>query len=116
MATFCHAYPGLIEICGPPASGKTTLSHLLFLHILEVAKTRDPSKRIEVYWGTRWIPQEIAQREDLTGHTHLGNRRLHKVVPEWRYPEAGVTSYLILDEGQTTYWDEGFWLDFVKEV
>ncbi|TDL20257.1 hypothetical protein BD410DRAFT_899617 [Rickenella mellea] len=84
-----HKY---IQVRGVPASGKTTLARLLHRHILEVET--DP---FVVYL-------EVWRRQDTTV-SELWRDWLSK--HGFRF-QAG--SILIVDEAQTSYYEQGFWL------
>ncbi|KAG8822700.1 hypothetical protein FRC17_009488 [Serendipita sp. 399] len=83
-----------VQVTGTPGSGKTTLLNLLHHAILE----RRPTARVFVING--WLKGDEASVE----------YRWLKRIDEWDgYRES---DYYLIDEGQTSYWDQDLWKDF----
>jgi hypothetical protein len=86
------------KVYGPPASGKTTLMHLLHARIM----SEYPDAQVYIY--EHWPIEEL---ERINSHT-----RIKRYFPGSRYFQDGQRRYFLFDEGQTSYWDKCLWLMF----
>ena len=80
---------------GTPASGKTTLSSLLYAYI----KAKEPQADVQFFTG--WDDDGLTLTERLKKNI-LG------------YLNFTTTTYLIFDNGEDTYWDTYLWETFFK--
>ncbi|KAG8841762.1 hypothetical protein FRB91_004704, partial [Serendipita sp. 411] len=87
----------LVQVRGTPASGKTTLMHLLHARIVN----EDHNAKVYIY--KHW-PQNTMESIE-------GEERVRHYLPG--YPQfQGLKTYFLFDEGQTSYWDDDLWLAF----
>lgn len=87
---------------GPPASGKTTLLKILYKYI----KQNNRTANIQIISG--WEPLKAGENNpDI--HLRLQQRLTG-------YPNPSVMTYILLDNGQDTYWDEYLWEEFFKNT
>ncbi|KAK1147474.1 hypothetical protein N8T08_001556 [Aspergillus melleus] len=93
----------LVRVRGTPASGKTTIVHLLANKLLE----RDPETPLYILYG--WDQDEVQGAEGwdkyLEQKTGVDGR-------SW----LGKQGYLLIDEAQQSYWDSGLWATLFKAV
>ncbi len=70
---------------------------------------------IEVYWGSGWTPEDHSKAQDPSGYMQCWKKRLQTALQTraGRVNSHG-TQYVLLDDAQATYWDLGFWIDFIK--
>ncbi|PVG02083.1 hypothetical protein CPB86DRAFT_811970 [Serendipita vermifera] len=87
----------LVQVRGGPASGKSTLMHLLHNHIL---RQRPEAK---VFFHENW-PQEkwphVKMDKKMPGYAHF----------------QGGEHFFLFDDAQTSYWDTRLWLAFKDDV
>ena len=83
------------QVRGTPASGKSILAALLAKHIQCV---------------TSQAPVFINGRANRNTPWHVRLERAGLSL------EAERTQYLIIDEGQTSYWDQDFYMSFIKPL
>jgi len=74
----------VIEVVGTRTSGKTTLSHLLYLCICELAAMEADPTSIDVHWGSLWIPEDLAEVRHPQTYYQKWQDRLREIVPTWR--------------------------------
>jgi predicted AAA+ superfamily ATPase len=86
-----------LQVCGTPASGKSTLAKLLGRYI----KDREPA--IDLIWISGWTFTDV----EATG----GWERYLKYKRHWVEDKKTV---FIFDEAQTSYADGALWNDFFK--
>ncbi|KAF7984925.1 hypothetical protein HWV62_9831 [Athelia sp. TMB] len=96
------AFYKFMQVRGPPASGKSTLLHLLWARI----RAADP--HADVHALAAWpAPLPHTDERDIIA-------RLTRRIPG--YPNPENTTYLLVDNGQDTYWDAPLWEVFFKSV
>lgn len=87
-----------LQVRGTPASGKTTLSHLLGHHILK------QDSNVNVIFLDLW-PYDDVKKE--------GGYRPYLRSKGW---EENVETVFIFDNGETTYVDQSLWFGFFKSI
>ncbi|KAL2813740.1 hypothetical protein BJX63DRAFT_214533 [Aspergillus granulosus] len=93
----------LVRVNGTPASGKTTLMHLVIDHLLS-GKCDKP-----LYMITRWDQNYI---RSMGGWASFLQAETGVKRNEWRKHPC----YLFLDEAQESYKDGNLWAEFFKAV
>jgi hypothetical protein len=82
------------QVCGTPASGKTTLARLLYNHI----HAEEPTTNLIMI--STWNKNEFRWEANLAAHNYNFNG----------------PNTLIIDEAQLMYWDFEFWNTYLKEI
>jgi hypothetical protein len=80
------------QVCGTPASGKSTLAQLLADHIRNEEPTVDPI----IIDG--WLRSDVSWRSRVPGYNNKG------------------PNTFIVNDAQLTYWDGGLWNNLLKPI
>ena len=94
----------LIQVCGTPGSGKTTLMNLTHDYILE----HDPNAIVQVI--TAW------PKEPGTTLTDRIRKKIDTYPLTKEERDKGCNSYLLFNNAQDTYWDGELWDYFFKDI
>jgi hypothetical protein len=88
---------------------------LLYQYILDLAE--EAPGTIEVYWGSAWPSEEMNAKTEAILGLQTWRDRLDRVLGRTvDQNDRSVTHYVLLDEGQATYWDLAFWNEFIKSA
>jgi hypothetical protein len=88
----------LCQVRGTPASGKSTLSVLIYHYI----KQQEPTRR--VIWIDGWHHDTVAMYGDWRAFLHSKGM------------EPGDGSIVIINDAQSSYWDIGLWKSFLQPI
>ncbi|KAF8455661.1 hypothetical protein BGX38DRAFT_1166007 [Terfezia claveryi] len=111
-----------LHIRAPPATGKSTLLSLLYNYILD----NNPGN-LPIWKATSWWKPEVMLglhdsilSQFLIEHTDVRSEGLWKRWLNWHagfdWEIAHMGYWLLIDEGQLTYFDEAFWNDYLKTI
>ncbi|RPB18160.1 hypothetical protein L211DRAFT_815718 [Terfezia boudieri ATCC MYA-4762] len=93
----------VLLVRGTPAIGKTTLLKLLYYYI----DTLDDGP--SVFRINGWAQGRVAESKGWANHISRETEGLD-------VRDASVAYVILLDEAQSTYWDDQLWSEFVKEL
>ncbi len=95
----------VVLVRGTPCSGKSTLGYLVARHAREILK--EPYDTVHI---PRWHPEPQETAEDILRKActpELVKKQIDKNISQWRV-------FFIIDEVQTSYWDESLWGNYLK--